>query len=462
MTENPLGYEKIPKLLRNFAIPSITAALVGSLYNIVDQIFIGQGVGYLGNAATNICYPFSTICLAISLLVGIGSASRVSLYLGNKKPEAAAKAAGNGIVLMGSLALVYLAVGELLLTQLLQLFGATAEVFPYARQYAGITLAGMPFLIVTNGMSNLIRADGSPRYSMTCMIAGAVVNTILDPIFIFIFDWGIVGAALATILGQIFSFVLAVRYLWHFKTIHFEKSSFQLNIRDSLQTCSMGISGSSNQIAITLVQIVLYNSLTYYGAQTAYGTDIPLAACGIVMKTNAIILSIVVGISQGVQPIIGFNYGAKQYPRVREAYLLAVRWNLIVSAIGFFLFQCFPHFIISLFGDGQELYFEFSVLFMRTYLFMVLVNGVQLLSSSFFTAIGKALKGALLALTRQVFFLIPLILLLPLRFGIMGVLLAGPVADFSAFVLSVVLVSIELRKQKNAAQTAAARSFPSD
>ena len=211
----------------------------------------------------------------------------------------------------------------------------------------------------------------------------------------------------------------------------------------------MGISSSSNQIAITLVQIVLYNSLTFYGAKTVYGTDIPLAACGIVMKTNAIVLAIVVGISQGAQPIIGFNYGAKQYPRVREAYLLAVKWNLVVSAIGFFLFQCFPHFIISLFGDGEPLYFEFAVLFMRTYLFMVVINGVQLLSSSFFTAIGKAMKGALLALTRQVFFLIPLILVLPLRFGIMGVLLAGPVADFSAFLLSVVLVGIELRKQKN-------------
>lgn len=452
MMENPLGYEKISKLLKNFAIPSIMAALVGSLYNIVDQIFIGQGVGYLGNAATNVSYPFSTICLAISLLIGIGSASRVSLYLGNKKPESAAKAAGNAIVLMVILGLAYLLTGEILLTQLLKLFGTTPDVFPYARQYAGITLLGMPFLIVTNGMSNLIRADGSPKYSMACMIAGAVVNTILDPIFIFVFHWGIFGAAFATILGQIMSFLLAIRYLWHFKTIHFDKSCFQLNLKESLKTCGMGISSSSNQVAITFVQIVLYNSLTYYGAQTAYGTDIPLAACGIVMKTNAIVLSIIVGISQGVQPIIGFNYGAGQYPRVREAYLLAVKWNLIISAIGFFLFQCFPQFIISLFGDGDALYFEFAVLFMRVFLFMVLVNGVQLLSSSFFTAIGKALKGALLALTRQVFFLIPLILLLPLRFGIMGVLLAGPVADFSAFVLSVVFVSIELRKQKKITQ----------
>jgi len=344
--------------------------------------------------------------------------------------------------------LVYLAAGECLLTWLLKLFGATKEVFPYARQYAGVTLAGMPFLIVTNGMSNLIRADGNPKYSMLCMVTGAVANTILDPIFIFVFHWGIFGAALATVLGQILSFFFAVRYLWRFQTIHFEKGSFRPSVKESLRTCSMGVSSSVNQVAITFVQIILYNSLTYYGAKTVYGTDIPLAACGIVMKTNAIVLAIVVGISQGVQPIIGFNYGAKQYSRVREAYLLAIKWNLVVSAVGFFLFQFFPHAIISLFGDGDQLYFEFAVLFMRIYLFMVLVNGVQLLSSSFFTAIGKAMKGALLALTRQVFFLIPLLLILPLRFGIMGVLAAGPVADFAAFLLSVALAGRELRKMK--------------
>ncbi len=452
MTDNSLGYEKISKLLRSFAIPSIMATLVGSLYNIVDQIFIGQGVGYLGNAATNVAYPFSTICLAISLLIGIGSASRFSLYLGNKKPESAAKAAGNGISLMVILGLAYLIVGESLLSQFLKLFGATKEVFPYAQQYAGVTLMGMPFLIITNGISNLIRADGSPKYSMTCMIVGAIANTILDPIFIFVFHWGIFGAALATILGQILSFIFAVRYLWHFKTIHFEKKHFQFNIKESLKTCSMGFSSSINQIAITFVQIILYNSLTYYGAKTVYGSDIPLAACGIVMKTNAIILAIVVGISQGVQPIIGFNYGAKQYFRVREAYLLAIKWNMIVSAIGFCLLQCFPQYIISLFGDGDKLYLEFAVLFMRIYLFMVLVNGVQLLSSSFFTAIGKPMKGALLSLTRQVFFLIPLLVVFPFWFGIMGVLFAGPIADFIAFILSVVLVGKELRTQKIIAQ----------
>ena len=447
MAENQLGYEKVSTLLRRFALPSITSTLVSSLYNIVDQIFIGQGVGYLGNAATNVSYPFSTICLAISLLIGIGSASRFSLLLGKKEPEKAAKVAGSGMILMAVAGVLYAVLGKLFLEPLLQIFGATADVLPYARQYAGITLLGMPFLIVTNGLSNLIRADGSPRYSMLCMVSGAIANTILDPIFIFVCNWGIFGAALATVIGQILSFVLAVAYLWKFKTIRLGRGDFRVTIRDTLRTFAMGISSCMNQVAITFVQIVLNNSLTYYGAQSVYGTDIPLAACGIVMKTNAILLSIIVGISQGVQPLIGFNYGAKQYKRVREAYMLAIKWNFVISVIGFFLFEVFPYQIISIFGSGNELYMEFSVKFMRIFLFMVIVNGVQLLSSNFFTAIGKATRGLLLALTRQVFFLIPLLLLLPLWLGIDGVMLAGPIADFVAFVVSVTLVQKELQRQ---------------
>ena len=445
MRENPLGSEKISSLLKTFAIPSITATLVGSLYNIVDQVFIGQGVGYLGNAATNVSYPLSTICLAISLLIGIGSASSFSIYLGQNEPKHAATLVGNGIVLMVIAGILYLLLGEGFLSQLLWVFGATDEVMPFARQYAGITLLGMPFLILTNGISNLIRADGSPKYSMVCMVAGAIANTILDPIFIFAFQWGVFGAALATILGQILSFLLALRYLWHFRTVTLTKDCFKIQVRDTFRTLYMGTSSCLNQIAITIVQIVLNHSLTYYGALSVYGQEIPLAACGIVMKTNAILLSIIVGISQGVQPIIGYNFGAKKYDRVKQAYLLAIRWNFVVSAVSFCLFQFFPGQIISIFGNGEPLYYEFAIRFMRTFLFMVLINGVQLLSSNFFTAIGKALKGLLLSLTRQVFFLIPLILILPLWFGISGVLLAGPIADFIAFVVSASLVHREFR-----------------
>ncbi len=448
INENPLGYEKISKLLKGFAFPSITATLVSSLYNIVDQIFIGQGVGYLGNAATNVSYPLSTICLAIALLIGIGSSSRFSICLGRKDTKQAGKIVGNGILLMTFMGILYLILGEMFLTPLLNIFGSTREVLPYARQYAGIVLLGMPFLILTNGICALIRADGSPRYSMICMASGAVVNTLLDPVFIFVFHWGIFGAALATILGQILSFIIAIRYLWRFQTIKLSRECFQIDVGDCLRTCYAGISSSVNQLAITAVQVVLNNSLTYYGTLSSYGEDIPLAACGIVMKTNAILLSIIIGLSQGVQPIIGYNFGVRKYDRVKQAYRLAIQWNLVVSAIGFILFQFFPRPIISLFGSGEPLYFEFAVLFMRTFLFMVAVNGVQLLSSNFFTAIGKAMKGLLLSLTRQVFFLIPLILILPLRFGIFGVLLAAPVADFAAFVVSAALVRREFGRLK--------------
>lgn len=459
MRENPLEYESIPKLLKGFALPSITATLVSSLYNIVDQIFIGQGVGYLGNAATNVSYPLSTICLAISLLIGIGSASRFSIHLGQKDYETAAKLVGNGIVLMLLSGVLYLILGEVFLSPLLRIFGATDEVMPYAVQYSEITLIGVPFLIMTNGISNLIRADGRPKYSMICMVAGAIANTILDPIFILVFDLGVFGAALATILGQILSFLLAVPYLWHFQTVTLDKSCFRLEPRENITTLYMGTSSCVNQIAITIVQIVLNHSLTYYGAHTIYGEDIPLAACGVVMKTNAILLSIIVGISQGVQPIIGYNYGAGKYTRLKKAYLLALKWNFCVSAVGFILFQFCPKLILSIFGSGNALYEEFAVLFMRTFLLMVLVNGVQLLSSNLFTAIGKASKGLLLSLTRQVFFLIPLILVLPLKFGLFGVLLAGPIADFIAFVASVLLVWREFKKM-NRLEASQSQSIP--
>lgn len=326
---------------------------------------------------------------------------------------------------------------------------------PYAETYSRIIALGMPFLIVTNGMSNLARADGSPKYSMTCMLIGAVINTILDPVFIFIFHLGVAGAAWATIIGQFFSFLFAILYIRKFKNIRLARKDIGLSLKECAQTASLGMSNSLNQVAITLVQIVLNNSLTYYGAMSVYGKEIPLAACGIVMKTNAILLAVIIGISQGSQPIIGFNYGARQYDRVRRTYKLAITANLIVSAFGFILFQFFPYQIISLFGTGDAAYFEFSIHFMRVFLFMVLVNGVQLISSNFFAAIGKPVKGLVLSMTRQVLFLIPLVLILPLFFGLDGILCAGPAADSIAFIVTVILIGKELKKMKRMEQQSA-------
>lgn len=459
--QNPLGYKSIPSLLKGFAIPSIIAMLVSSLYNIVDQIFIGQGVGYLGNAATNVSYPLTTICLAIALLIGIGSASRFSLHLGAGEKDIAQQVVGNGICMMIVFGIIYALLVEIFMHPLLTAFGATAEVMPYAETYSRIVAFGMPFLIVTNGMSNLARADGSPKYSMTCMLIGAVINTILDPIFIFKLELGVAGAAWATIIGQFFSFVFALMYIRKFKNITLTKNDIGLSAKECLQTASLGMSNSLNQVAITFVQIVLNNSLTHYGAMSVYGKEIPLAACGIVMKTNAILLAIIIGISQGSQPIIGFNYGARQYNRVRKTYKLAITVNLVISAVGFILFQFFPYQIISLFGTGDAAYFEFAVKFMRIFLFMVIFNGVQLLSSNFFAAIGKPVKGLILSMTRQVIFLIPLVLILPLFFGLDGILFAGPAADGIAFLVTICLIAKELGRMKKMEQLPCSGTIPS-
>mgnify|MGYP002609510483 CR=1 FL=1 len=283
---------------------------------------------------------------------------------------------------------------------------------------------------------------------MMCTLTGAVLNTILDPLFIFGFHMGMAGAALATIIGQIISGIMVIVYLTRFKTVHLSLHSLKPIPSHLKAITALGMAPFFNQMAMMVVQIVMNNILRYYGAQSHYGSEIPLASCGIVMKTNAILLAVIIGISQGSQPIIGFNYGAKQYERVRGVYRLAITWNLVVSGIGFLLFQLFPRHIISIFGTGEPLYFEFAIRFLRIFLFMVIINGVQLLSSNFFAAIGKPVKGVILSLTRQVFFLVPLLLILPLFFGIDGIMFAGPVADFAAFLVTMLLIRREMRHMK--------------
>lgn len=445
--DNPLGYEQILVLLRKFAVPSIVAMLVSSLYNIVDQIFIGQGVGYLGNAATNVAFPLTTICLAIALLFGIGGAANFSLSIGAGDKEEAARCVSNVLYMAAIFGVLYAVLVELFLTPMLNAFGATENVLPFAVKYARITVVGMPFLIFTNAVSSLIRADSNPKYSMTCMVTGAVINTILDPVFIFGFEMGIEGAAWATIISQFVSFLIAFRYLWHFQSITLKKEYFQLKTGRCIKIASLGLSNCLTQASITLIQIVMNNSLTYYGRRSVYGEDIPLSAAGIVMKINSILTAVFVGLSQGSQPIIGYNYGAVQYERVKEVYKLAVKCSFVVSTLGFIMFQFFPQYIIAVFGSGDnELYIEFAVKFMRTFLFMIVINGVQVLSSNFFSAIGKPFKGILLSLSRQVIFLIPLMLMLPVFWGIDGIMLAAPISDFIAFAFSIVMIRKEFSK----------------
>ena len=443
---NPLGYKKESTLLISFAIPCIISMLVTALYNIVDQIFIGQGIGMLGNAATNIAFPLSTTCTAISLLLGIGSATNFSLHLGAGEKHESEKYAGNGIFLMAAFGILLFVVTSIFLTPMLKFFGATNDVLPYAKAYTRVTAFGFPFLIANTGMSKLILADGSPRYSMISMLIGAIVNTILDPLFIFVFDMGMTGAALATITGQIISFSISLRYMFHFKTIKLDKSCFKLSLSHCRKIFILGASACFNQIAMTIVQIVLNNTLSHYGAQSVYGGDIPLACAGIITKVNMIFMSFVIGISQGIQPIIGFNYGAEKYERVRKSYLLALGTATVLSGIAFFCFQVFPRQIISVFGSGSELYFQFSERYFRIYMFLTLINGIQPVTSNFFNSIGKSQLGVFMSLTRQILFLLPLIVIFPLFMGIDGVMYAGPIADAAAAIVCGYFMVRELKE----------------
>lgn len=388
--DNPLGYKKESTLLVGFAIPCIISMLVTALYNIVDQIFIGQGIGMLGNAATNIAFPLSTTCTAISLLLGIGSATNFSLYLGAGEKNESEKYAGNGIVLMALFGIFLFLVTTIFLTPMLKFFGATKDVLPYAKAYTRITAFGFPFLIANTGMSKLILADGSPRYSMISMLAGA-----------------------------------------HCKKIFI-----------------LGASACFNQIAMTVVQIVMNNTLSHYGAQSIYGGDIPLACAGIITKVNMIFMSFVIGISQGTQPVIGFNYGAKKYARVRKTYLLALGAASALSLIAFACFQIFPRQIISIFGNGSDLYFKFSERYFRIYMFLTIVNGIQPVTSNFFNSIGKSQLGVFMSLTRQIIFLLPLIIIFPIFMGIDGVMYAGPIADAAAAIVCGYFTIRELKELK--------------
>lgn len=444
-TNNPLGVQPVNRLLSQFAIPSIISMLVGSLYNIVDQFFIGQRVGELGNAATNIAFPLSTSCLALALLIGIGGSSAFNLAMGSGHEKRAVNIMGNAVVLLAGSGLVLSIITLLFLKPLLLFFGSPKAVLPYAMEYTKITAFGFPFLLLSTGGGHLIRADGRPRITMLCNLVGAVLNTILDALFIFGLNLGMSGAALATIIGQIVSGALAIGYLMHGKTVTIRRENLRIKWENVTRIASLGMAPCSNQVAMMVVQIIMNQSLKHYGSHSIYGENIPIACAGIITKVNMIFMSFVIGLSQGLQPIASFNYGAGKKGRVKEAYIKAISIGAVLAVIAFFMFQFFPRQIISIFGDGSELYYQFAIRYFHVFLFFTFVNFMQPITSNFFTAIGKPKVGSFLALTRQILFLLPLILLFPLFLGIDGIMYAGPVADCLAAVVCFIMVYRELR-----------------
>ena len=446
--ENPLGYAPILGLMVRFAIPSVMGMLVSAAYNITDQIFIGNLVGMLGNAATNVAFPIFFLTSGLSQLVGVGMASNFSISLGAKQEDRARKFVTTGLVLtvLAGLALLVLAV--VFRRPILLLGGATETVYPYALAYFSITALGLPFHLFSMALSYLIRSDGSPMFAMVTTASGAGLNILLDWLFMAVLGWGIRGAAVATVIGQVISAALCVAYLTRFK-------AFRLRLRDlrpdrdyAPGILKLGLPNFVNHALMMTMLLILNNLLTHYGAQTVYGSDIPLAVAGVSSKLNTILVAFNVGIALGCQPIWGFNLGAKQYGRVKETYKKGVLASLVIGLVFLLLLQLFPRPIFALFGAGDELYFRFAERYLRIYYLMVWAHGIQPMSVNYFTGTGDVKHGLILTFSRQGFLLIPLLLILPLFIGLDGVLFASPIADAAASVLSLVLVAHSFRLLK--------------
>ena len=444
--ENILGTEKIGKLLRKFSIPCIISMLVNSLYNIVDQIFIGWGVGYLGNGATNIVFPIAMTCLAFALMFGDGTSAFLSLKLGEKKENEATKGVVNGIFVAIVVSISICILSLIFLPQILNIFGCTDSLRDYAMDYGRIIVLGIPFMMTGISLNSIIRADGSPRYAMTTMVSGAILNTILDPIFIFLFKWGVQGAAIATIFSQFVTFIANAIYIRKFKSVKITKEMLQLEFKIMGKILMLGISSFITEMSIVFVMATENNLLVKYGAVSKYGTDIPITVLGIVMKISQILNSIIIGIAVGAQPIFGYNYGAKKYDRVKSTLKYVLGISTIISLIAFILFQTIPDKLIAIFGSGDDLYIEFACYTFRVYLMLCIFFGVQIPAGIFFQAIGKAKKSAILSISRQIAFLIPAMFALGHLFGLDGLLYAGPFADSLAFILAAVLLLYEIKQ----------------
>ncbi len=453
--ENPLGIERVGRLLARYAIPSIIALIINSLYNMVDQIFIGQGVGFLGNGATNIIAPITMITIAIATLFGDGLAAFFSLSLGKGEGEKAAKGLGTSILYGSIFGIAWTVIAFIFLKPLCLIFGATVNILPYALDYGRIIVLGFTFQIVGNAINSAIRTDGSPRYAMLAMMVGAVLNIILDPIFIFVFHWGVKGAAIATIASQLFGLLLNIAYLFRLKTIRLSRQSFSFDIRTAGRIASLVFASGANNLTSTVVAFVSNNLMTKYGTLSVYGPDIPLTTFGLCMKVSMLAFSIGIGVASGSQPIIGFNYGAQKYDRVKKTFLLSAGVATIITSVSWIIFQCFPLQLIRIFGTESALYEEFAVKCFHIYLLLTFLNGLQMCAGVLFQAIGQPMKAAITSLSKQVIFYIPAMIILSHFFGLTGILMAGPAADALAFILSGAFCYKEIKKMEQMRENAA-------
>jgi putative MATE family efflux protein len=441
-SQNLFETTSLNQLMMKFSIPCILSLLIASLYNMVDQVFIGRGVGYLGNGATTVVYPVTVIALAIALWIGDGCAAHLSICQGKKDQEQANRSVANAIVMVVILSVVMLVLCFAFESSILQMFGVTENNYAYAKEYFDIILLGIPFYMFGSTMNSIIRADGSPQFALMSTLLGCIMNVILDPIAIFVLNWGMKGAALATIAGQIATAVLAFGYLFHSKSVKLHKESFCPNASVLKTISSLGISSFLTQISIVLIMAVMNNTLVSYGAESKYGSDIPLTVVGIVMKMFAIAIAFVVGVAAGCQPIVGYNQGAGRFDRVKEIYKKMMKAEIVIGLVATLCFELFPIQLINLFGsENGALYNEFAVLAFRIYLSTMILCAVQKASSIFLQSIGKPLQSMVLSLARDFVLLAPLCILLPIRFGVVGPLYAAPIADVICLIITAIVVS---------------------
>ena len=455
-----LGEEKINKLMLRFSIPCIMSLLVSSLYNIVDQIFIGNSeLSTLGNAATGVVFPVFIIAQAFAWCFGDGCAAYLNICQGRNDSENAHKAIGASISLAFLSGLVMMAVIYAFKTPILTIFGASENTMDYAVEYLNVVLAMMPIFILCNMMNSVIRADGSPTWAMLSMLTGAIINIILDPVFIFGLRLGMTGAALATIIGQAATFLMTLIYFMNTKTFKLTKTSFIPRISAVKEVISLGFSTFITQLAIVIVAILSNVQLAKYGALTKFGADIPIAIIGIQSKVFTVVINLVVGIVLGCQPIISFNMGAKKYDRVKELYKKIIISALAIGISFTALFQLAPQFVISLFGTpsnvpNPEDYWEFGIMTMRIFLSLICISCVIKVNSIFFQAVGKPVQAAITSMVRDILCFVPLIIILPLiSGGVEAILWAAPISDFIAMVVTAIL-SVSFIKSLRKTETA--------
>ena len=454
MKKLDLGKEKINTLLLSFAIPCVISMLINSVYNIVDQIFIGKGVGTLGNAATNVIFPLVIIANAISGLIGNGASANLSLRLGEKKENEAKKCIGSAITLTIIVSIVFSIIIYLLLPNLVYLLGCTENVYHYALDYGRIILIGAPFMITYSAIASIIRADGSPKYSMILLVVGAIINIILDPIFIFTFNMGVKGGAIATVVGQVVSCIMALVYIPKIKSVKLEKSDFKLD-KSITRTLGLGLSSFITQATVLALFVFMNNIMTKYGATSKFGSDIPLSVYGVISKINSLYISTILGISIGSQPIIGFNYGAGNYSRVRETLKKVLVINMIVGIIFNTIFFLFPTELAGIFISKTDpsyyLFMEFAVLMCRSFLLVCCLNFLEMTTSIVVQSLGNVKKATAVSFIRQIVLFIPIALILCIlcKKGIYGALYAGCISDSMTFVISIFILLSEYKKLKD-------------